>query len=100
LVARDGEPVAKLSPSKETAGGRKWAFRMLDPVGRAHAERIVTAAAEGGRPLQVPVMRDGKVLHRPSLDEMRAHHVAARTELPPEGLSLEAGGPALGRSTA
>jgi nicotinate phosphoribosyltransferase len=98
LVARDGEPVAKRSPSKQTVGGRKWAFRMLDPDGRAYEERVATSASEGGRPLQVPVMRAGKVLHRPSLNEMRAHHLAARAELPRDGLLLEAGDAALGRS--
>jgi nicotinate phosphoribosyltransferase len=99
LVARDGEPVAKRSPNKATAGGRKWAFRMLGPDGMAYEERIVTTASEGGRPLQVPVVRDGEVLHRPSLDEMRAHHIAARAELPVEGVLLEPGGPALGGSS-
>ena len=96
LVARDGEPVAKRSLHKETVGGRKWAYRMIASDGRAHEERIVTAPSEGGRPLQVPVVRDGEALHRPSLAEMRAHHSAARAELQPEGLLLEAGEPALG----
>ena len=95
LVARDGEPVAKRSVHKETVGGRKWAYRMLDGQGRACEERVVHEAGSQGRPLQVPVMRDGDVVHRPSLAEVREHHLAARAELPAEALLLEAGPPAL-----
>jgi nicotinate phosphoribosyltransferase len=96
LVARDGQPVAKRSIGKETVGGRKWAYRMLDDDGRARAERIVQQPGTQGRPLQVPVIRDGEVVHRPSLAEIRADHAAARSELPPEALALEPGPPALG----
>jgi nicotinate phosphoribosyltransferase len=95
LVARAGVPVSKRSPGKETTGGRKWADRLLDVGGRAREERILAAPARGGRPLQVPVLRDGEVVHRPSLTEIREHHVAARAELPPEALQLEPGPPAL-----
>jgi nicotinate phosphoribosyltransferase len=96
LVARDGVPVAKRSLHKETVGGRKWAYRMLGPDRRAREERIVTVPSDGGRPLQVAVMREGEARHLPSLAEIRAFHAAARAELPPEGLLLEPGEPALG----
>jgi nicotinate phosphoribosyltransferase len=96
LVARDGEPVGKRSLHKATSGGRKWAARVLGPDGRAREERITTSPLDGGRPLQVPVMRAGEVRHRASLAEARAHHIAARAELAPEGLLLEPGAPALG----
>ena len=95
LVARAGEPVSKRSPGKETVGGRKWAYRVLDAGGRAREERVLTAPAPAGRPLQVPVLRAGEVVHRPSLAEIRAHHAEARAELPPEALLLEPGPPAL-----
>ena len=36
-----------------------------------------------GRALQVAVIRDGQVVHRPTLDEIRAHHRGAKAELPP-----------------
>ena len=95
-------PVAKLSPGKASTGGRKRAWRGLDEDGFACQERL---EAEAGRPapgppgrarnLQVPVVRDGEVVHRPSLDEVRAHHVAARSELRPEDLALDSGPPAL-----
>jgi len=40
-------------------------------------------------------LRAGEVVHRPSLAEIREHHLAARAELPPEALLLEPGPPAL-----
>ena len=95
LVASEGEPVAKRSAHKETVGGRKWAYRVLDEGGRARAENIVAEAGPLGRPLQVPVIRNGDVLHRPTLAEVRDHHAAARAELPPDALLLEPGPPAL-----
>ena len=95
LVARRGAPVAKRSTGKETAGGRKWAYRLLDAGGRARDERILAAPAPDGRPLQVPVLREGDVVNRPSLAETRAHHTEALAELPPEALVLEPGPPAL-----
>jgi nicotinate phosphoribosyltransferase len=83
---------------KETVGARKWAYRVLDGDGRATAEHIVTEPGPhpGARALQVPVVRGGEVVHRPSLADVRAHHLAARAELPPDAFSLEAGPPALG----
>jgi nicotinate phosphoribosyltransferase len=100
LVARDGQPVAKRSVRKETAGGRKWASRVLDAGGVAREERVADRAGGPGRPLQVPVVREGEIVHTPSLDEIREHHAAARAELPPDARLLEPGPPALGRSTA
>jgi nicotinate phosphoribosyltransferase len=96
LVERDGEPVAKRSSRKQTVGGRKWACRVLGSDGRARAERITTAPIEGGRPLQVAVVRAGEIVHRPSLDEARADHRMAMAELTSEGLRLEPGRPVLG----
>jgi nicotinate phosphoribosyltransferase len=87
--------VSKRSWGKETTGGRKWAYRVLDAGGRAREERILAAPGPEGRPLQVPVLRDGEVVHRPSLAAIREHHAAALAELPPEALLLEAGPPAL-----
>lgn len=92
--------VAKKSAGKPSAGGRKTAYRQLDAAGYAVAERIVvdnsgTDRPVPGRPLQVPVVRGGVVVHRPSLDEVRAHHEAALAELPAQALSVADGPPAL-----
>jgi len=95
LVARGDAPVSKRSRGKETTGGRKWAYRLLDAGGRAREERILTAPAPDGRPLQVPVLRGGEAVHRPSLAEIREHHAEALAELPSEALLLEPGPPAL-----
>ena len=95
-------PVAKLSPGKASTGGRKRAWRGLDEDGFACHERVEAEPRQPApeppphsRNLQVPVLRGGEVVHRPSLEEVRSHHQAARSELRAEHLSLEPGPPAL-----
>jgi nicotinate phosphoribosyltransferase len=88
LVAAGERPVAKLSPGKATRAGRKWAWRLLDQSGGAVGEEVATVPeppAQPARALQVDVIRDGAVVHRPSLEEVRAHHRAAVAELPADG---------------
>lgn len=104
LVARasdDGDglvPVAKTSTGKPTAGGRKRAVRELRD-GTAVAERVVAGEPPGlealGRPLQVPVVTAGEVVHRPGPDDVRAHHRAAVAELPAGATDPGSGAPAL-----
>jgi len=77
--------VAKLSEGKSNVGGRKWAWRMFDS-GRAVGEEVAVDPSppkQPARALQVQVVAGGKVLRQPSLDEVRAHHLAARAELTP-----------------
>jgi nicotinate phosphoribosyltransferase len=94
LVEIDGRPVAKASEGKVSQGGRKHASRELTE-GVATREVLSTKGIGPGRPLQVRAIRDGSVVHTPSLDEIRAHHLAARGELPREALALSDGPPAL-----
>jgi nicotinate phosphoribosyltransferase len=78
-------PVAKLSPGKATVGGRKWAWRLLEE-GRARADEIAgdaTPPSTAARSLQIPAVRGGEVVHRPTPHDVRAHYLAARAELPP-----------------
>src|SRR5713101_2899513 len=85
LVAAGDRLVAKLSPGKATRAGRKWAWRLLDQAGRAVGEDVATVPEPPARParaLQVDIISEGEVVHRPSLDEVRAHHHAAIAELP------------------
>jgi len=94
-------PVAKTASGKVSLGGRKTAYRELDPGGTATREVVVLGHAgdrpspAGWRPLQVPVMRRGAIVHRPSLDQVREHHAASRSELTPAALEIADGGPAL-----
>jgi nicotinate phosphoribosyltransferase len=85
-------PVAKRSSGKVSVGGRKVAYR----VG-GRDELVVPEVVEPppGRELQVKALRDGVVTHAPSLDEVRAHHLAARAELPPSALAVTNGEPAM-----
>ncbi|MCW2669943.1 MAG: nicotinate phosphoribosyltransferase [Frankiales bacterium] len=94
LVEIDGRPVAKASERKVSHGGRKHASRELAD-GLATREVLSTKGNGPGRPLQVRVVRDGSVVHRPSLEEIRTHHLAARSELSAEALAMSDGPPAL-----
>ena len=90
--------VAKRSPGKIAIGGRKDAWRVMDEEGTAFGELITTTAGPptgSCRLLQVPVMRAGESVYDVSLEEIRAHTLAARRELPPAGLRLEQGAPAI-----
>ncbi|HSU03533.1 MAG TPA: nicotinate phosphoribosyltransferase, partial [Nocardioides sp.] len=78
LVAREGEDgemvsVAKRSLDKVSVGGRKYALRRRSPGGTAQAEVISIGLAPeddgDDRSLLVPLVRDGEVVGRTTLDE-------------------------------
>ena len=102
LVARaDGskwQPVEKRSIGKGSRGGRKWAARQLRD-GVAVAEHVWVDDqphfGDTGRPLLVPVVREGEVLAHPDLEAARAHCRQSLAELPPEAMKLSAGDPAI-----
>jgi nicotinate phosphoribosyltransferase len=78
-------PAEKHSPGKATLGRRKWAWRLLDTSGVAIGEEVATDPQPphgSSRPLPVQVIRDGEVVHRPTLPEIREHHRRAHAELP------------------
>ena len=100
LVARENddgvlESVAKKSVDKISIGGRKYALRRRTTAGVAEAEviGIGTPAVDDGddRELLVPLVRDGEVVGRESLDAARERHVAARAELPPAAQQMSRG---------
>jgi nicotinate phosphoribosyltransferase len=105
-------PVAKQSVHKETIGGRKLAFRLLDPGGVARREILVledgtatadiaaTLASQAGtewsaRPLQLRVVDAGRRIPGDGLGEARARACASLGELSPEARSIVPGEPAL-----
>lgn len=96
-------PVAKRSSGKVSVGGRKRAYRELDDMGHASREHVVTRFLPcdrttdilPGRALQVTVMTDGAITHRPTLAEIRAHHRGAKAEMLPMDLELNVNAPAL-----
>lgn len=95
-------PVAKKASAKGSVGGRKVAYRQLDDAGYADRENVVVRHLPGapeaglGRALQTPVVRDGQVVHNPTLVEIRSHHRGAKAELMPMDLALTHGTPRLG----
>ncbi len=103
LVARANDAgemiaVAKKSSDKISVGGRKFALRRRTN-GRAVAEviGIGTAPHNDGddRDLLVELVRDGDVVHRPTNEDIQAHHAMAMAELPPAASMLSPGGPVL-----
>ena len=104
LVARadaSGEmvSVAKRSRDKVSVGGRKYALRRRSPAGVAQAEVVGIGAPPlddgNDRVLLVPLVRDGTVIGRSSLDEARARHLASRAELPRAVSMMSSGEPVI-----
>ena len=114
LVAREGDDgelvsVAKRSTDKVSIGGRKHALRRRDASGVAEAEVIGIGDAPadwagdgqgdgqrvGDRPLLVPLVRDGEVVGRGSLDEARSRHRTSLAELPRAVTMMSAGEPVI-----
>ena len=114
LVARSDDegnliPVYKTSESKGTVGGRKVAGRLYDADGHAREEALVIGgdpeeAAEkledaGARLLQVPLVKDGKILEEgwspAAALKAREHHRRARNELPYPAWRLSEGEPGI-----
>ncbi len=94
--------VAKTSPDKQSVGGRKHAFRVLDD-GIATSELLLTAPVHAvpraARPLQVPLMVDGVPdaawLGAAGVRAARDLHARARAELPARARGLGRADPAL-----
>lgn len=104
LVSRegvDGEmvPVAKKAKDKGSIGGRKYALRRLGANGVAEAEvvGVGTPPENDGddRPLLTPLVLDGEVVGRESLDAARARHASSRAELPLQARSMSRGEPVI-----
>ncbi len=104
LVSREGEggemvPVAKKAKDKGSIGGRKYALRRLNARGVAEAEvvSVGTPPENDGndRPLMLPLVTDGEVVGRESLDDARARHAASRAELPLRAQSMSRGEPVI-----
>jgi nicotinate phosphoribosyltransferase len=98
LVEVDGRPVAKRSLDKGSTGGRKLGYRRHRASGTATDELVTPVGFQPGqrdRLLSIPLMRQGKIVHEPSLAESREHHRAAVIALPWEALKLSRGEPGL-----
>ncbi|MBD3926545.1 nicotinate phosphoribosyltransferase [Nocardioides cavernae] len=104
LVAREGAAgelvsVAKKSTDKQSIGGRKYALRRRGPSGVAEAEVVGIGAPPeddgDDRALLVPLVRDGEVVGRATLDEARARHRASVAELPRSVTMMSAGEPVI-----
>jgi nicotinate phosphoribosyltransferase len=80
-----GRPRRKRSTGKATWPGRKQVFRDCSPDGVIRGDTIgLVEEALPGRPMLLPVMRDGRRLVQPTLAEIRAHAQAELATLPLE----------------
>ncbi len=90
-------PVAKLSADKASAGGRKSVRRTYDG-GLLVAETLsgdAGADGPGEGVVQVPLVRDGRVVHAPGIADVRQHAAAALAALPPAATAVSGGPPYL-----
>nr|WP_268239256.1 nicotinate phosphoribosyltransferase [Microlunatus endophyticus] len=90
--------VAKKSTGKATVGGRKYPWRRFDAAGVAETELIgidKDPVLEHGRPLLVPLVKDGEIVGREPLDAARDRHTRARAELPLDALKMSRGEPVI-----
>ncbi|GAA1533174.1 hypothetical protein GCM10009788_40230 [Nocardioides humi] len=98
-----GDPlrsVAKKSQDKASVGGRKQTFREYDDAGILRAEWFTGQDApvpedRPARTVQVPLIRVGEVVHRPSLAEVRDFAAASLATLPADARTVAAGPPYL-----
>ncbi|KGI69256.1 nicotinate phosphoribosyltransferase [Mycolicibacterium rufum] len=102
LVEVDGLPVEKRSSHKESHGGRKQAVRLAKESGTI-VEEIVHPAGHPpeipqdliGRPVTVPLVRDGRPVADLGLDAGRDRVRQGLRSLPWDGLKLSKGDPAV-----
>ncbi len=91
--------VAKRSIDKVSIGGRKYALRRRSAAGVAEAEVIGVGESPvddgDDRSLMVPLVRDGEVIGRETLEQARTRHVAARAELPQAAQQMSRGEPVI-----
>jgi nicotinate phosphoribosyltransferase len=93
-------PVAKLSAGKASLGGQKWAYREYDASGHASGEHLAIGSRPPrqpppGEPLQVQVVARGDRVDTTTIEEARAFHAGTKSRLGPEGLTIQAGPPAV-----
>ncbi|MCM8750540.1 nicotinate phosphoribosyltransferase [Thermomicrobiaceae bacterium CFH 74404] len=86
LVEYDGRPALKLSTGKQTLVGPKQVWRHLGADGRFDQDLIAArdepSPGPGWQPLLQPVMRAGRLVDLPSVEELRAEHLASMERLP------------------
>jgi nicotinate phosphoribosyltransferase len=92
-VERDGRVhgAAKFSHSKVTYPGRKQVFRHSNKAGEFQGDKIAleTEPANGGTPLLIQYMREGRRLApKPSVESLRANCVANLAHLPRRYMQL------------
>ena len=93
LVQFDDRPTLKLSTGKATLVGPKQVWRRHDAAGNFVEDLIACrdedSPGQAWQPLLEPVMRSGKLLDRPTLDQIRGRHRDEIGRMPAGVLALE-----------
>ena len=107
IESKDGSlrPVAKKATGKGSNGGRKYAWRVTDSAGHATAERVWVreepkfreqyVSTPDARILQQRYIENGEIIFQPTVEEARAHHKFAMSELRDSDKSIAASYPAI-----
>ena len=102
LVEVDGLPVAKRSSHKGSHGGRKQALRLAKSSGTIVEEvvypfggSVPDAGGFEARPLTVDLVRAGRPVAAPDLEDARRRVARGLGTLPWDGLKLSRGEPAV-----
>jgi nicotinate phosphoribosyltransferase len=97
LVQFEDRPTLKLSTGKATLVGPKQIWRRHDAAGHFVEDLIAcrdeAAPGDDWEPLLEPVMRDGKALARPTLEEIRQRHRREIEQMPGSLLPLDGATP-------
>ena len=93
IVEYAGRPCLKLSSKKTTLIGPKQVWRRRAKDGRFVEDRVAChdepAPGADWLPLLEPVVRGGRRLARPRLDELRAFHAREIAALPPDVVAVD-----------
>ena len=89
-------PVAKTSHDKLSVGGHKTAYRAYDDDGVLVREWYRTDGQDPGCvPVQVAAIRGGRIVHAPTIGEVRDHCAVALATLPPAAHGVSSAEPYL-----
>ncbi|MFO7971720.1 MAG: hypothetical protein R6U40_08210, partial [Desulfobacterales bacterium] len=90
---QNGEPRIKISEGKATYPSSKQVYRFFDAQGKFKGDKLALIdepAPEGGKPLLVPLMKKGKLIHDlPGLEDIRASCLENVNALPENYKTLE-----------
>lgn len=83
-------PVAKKASGKVSVGGAKTAYRYADGTEGYTLDGTIPT---GARPVQIPVVRSGQIVHQTTLEQVRSHTAEQLLTLPDQARLVSDGEP-------